>query len=215
MPRRRISSQVPDDARLAVADVVIETAGTLEETLRQTDELWERLPRASQAGRRADEAFRPARTRARCRRPRLPWIGADHPLRTPLRGHQRIPALAATSRRRSPSSPRASTRVRRMSCCSARPAPASRRPRRGSSSRCSGRRSCSRTTRPSRRSWPTSSASSCRTTRSSTSSATTTTTSPRPTSRRPTPSSRRTRRSTPRSSGCGTRRRTRCSAGAT
>ena len=35
--------------------------------------------------------------------------------------------------------------------------------------------------------------------------ATTTTTSPRPTSRRPTPSSRRTPRSTPRSSGCGTR----------
>lgn len=40
----RISSQVPDEARLAVADVVIDTAGSIEETLRQTDELWERLP---------------------------------------------------------------------------------------------------------------------------------------------------------------------------
>lgn len=39
----RIASQVSDDARLAVADVVIDTGGTLEETLRQTDELWERL----------------------------------------------------------------------------------------------------------------------------------------------------------------------------
>ncbi|MEU1973299.1 dephospho-CoA kinase [Microbacterium sp. NPDC019599] len=40
----RIASQVSDDARLAVADVVIDTAGTVEETLRQTDELWAALP---------------------------------------------------------------------------------------------------------------------------------------------------------------------------
>ena len=40
----RIASQVSDDARLAVADVVIDTAGTLDETLCQTDDLWERLP---------------------------------------------------------------------------------------------------------------------------------------------------------------------------
>lgn len=40
----RIASQVPDRQRLAVADVVIDTGGTLEETLRQTDELWQRLP---------------------------------------------------------------------------------------------------------------------------------------------------------------------------
>jgi dephospho-CoA kinase len=39
----RIASQVPDERRLAVADVVIDTAGTMAETLRQTDELWERL----------------------------------------------------------------------------------------------------------------------------------------------------------------------------
>lgn len=39
----RIASQVDDDARLAVADVVIDTAGSIDETLRQTDELWERL----------------------------------------------------------------------------------------------------------------------------------------------------------------------------
>lgn len=40
----RIASQVPDEARFAVADVVIETGGSLEDTLRQADELWEALP---------------------------------------------------------------------------------------------------------------------------------------------------------------------------
>ena len=40
----RIASQVPDEARLRIADVVIDTAGTLEQTLSQTDELWSRLP---------------------------------------------------------------------------------------------------------------------------------------------------------------------------
>ena len=40
----RIASQVSDDARLAVADVVIDTAGAIEETLRQVDELWAELP---------------------------------------------------------------------------------------------------------------------------------------------------------------------------
>lgn len=41
----RIASQVSDEERLQVADVVIDTAGALEETVRQTDELWERLSR--------------------------------------------------------------------------------------------------------------------------------------------------------------------------
>ena len=36
----RISSQVSDDERLRLADVVISTDGTLEDTLRQTDALW-------------------------------------------------------------------------------------------------------------------------------------------------------------------------------
>lgn len=40
----RIGSQVSDDARLAIADVVIDTAGALDHTRRQVDELWERLP---------------------------------------------------------------------------------------------------------------------------------------------------------------------------
>jgi len=40
----RIASQVSDDARLAVADVVIDTAGSVEETLRRTDDVWDRLP---------------------------------------------------------------------------------------------------------------------------------------------------------------------------
>lgn len=39
----RIAAQVDDAARLAVADVVIDTAGSLEDTLAQTDALWERL----------------------------------------------------------------------------------------------------------------------------------------------------------------------------
>jgi dephospho-CoA kinase len=40
----RIASQVSDDARLAVADVVIDTAGTLAHTLQQVDTLWDELP---------------------------------------------------------------------------------------------------------------------------------------------------------------------------
>lgn len=40
---RRILSQASDDERLAVADVVIDTDGTLEHTLEQADALWERL----------------------------------------------------------------------------------------------------------------------------------------------------------------------------
>ncbi|MBN9214491.1 MAG: dephospho-CoA kinase [Microbacterium sp. SCN 70-200] len=39
----RIASQVSDEQRRAVADVVIDTSGTIEHTLAQTDALWERL----------------------------------------------------------------------------------------------------------------------------------------------------------------------------
>jgi len=39
----RIASQVSDDARLAVADVVIDTAGTMDDTHRQVDDLWATL----------------------------------------------------------------------------------------------------------------------------------------------------------------------------
>lgn len=39
----RIGAQVSDDARLAVADVVIDTDGTLDETIAQADALWRRL----------------------------------------------------------------------------------------------------------------------------------------------------------------------------
>ncbi|GAA5209193.1 dephospho-CoA kinase [Microbacterium kyungheense] len=39
----RLASQVPDEARLRIADVVIHTDGTVDDTLRQVDELWERL----------------------------------------------------------------------------------------------------------------------------------------------------------------------------
>lgn len=39
----RIASQVDDSARLAMADVVIDTAGDIAHTRAQADELWERL----------------------------------------------------------------------------------------------------------------------------------------------------------------------------
>lgn len=47
--RARIASQVADDARLAVADVVIDTTGTLDDTHAQVDRLWERLTRGGSA----------------------------------------------------------------------------------------------------------------------------------------------------------------------
>ena len=40
---QRIAAQVSDDKRLAVADVVIDTAGSLEETHAQTDALWQSI----------------------------------------------------------------------------------------------------------------------------------------------------------------------------
>lgn len=43
--QERIAAQVPDERRLEIADVVIDTAGTLAETEAQTDALWERLRR--------------------------------------------------------------------------------------------------------------------------------------------------------------------------
>lgn len=49
----RIASQVSDDARLGIADVVIDTSGTLEHTLSQTDDLWDSLAdRLAQRARR-------------------------------------------------------------------------------------------------------------------------------------------------------------------
>ena len=41
----RLSAQVADDVRLAIADVVIDTNGTIEETYRQVDQLWRDVPR--------------------------------------------------------------------------------------------------------------------------------------------------------------------------
>lgn len=43
--RARIASQADDDVRLALADVVIDTSGSLAETVAQTDVLWEQLAR--------------------------------------------------------------------------------------------------------------------------------------------------------------------------
>lgn len=47
----RLAAQVSDDARLALADVVIETAGSLEDTHRQVDDLWSSLPERLEARR--------------------------------------------------------------------------------------------------------------------------------------------------------------------
>ena len=47
--RKRIASQASDEKRRAVADVVVDTAGSLDDTLRQTDDLWHRLRTESQA----------------------------------------------------------------------------------------------------------------------------------------------------------------------
>ncbi|WP_029261606.1 MULTISPECIES: dephospho-CoA kinase [unclassified Microbacterium] len=41
--QERVDAQVSDERRLAIADVVIDTAGTLERTHEQTDALWERI----------------------------------------------------------------------------------------------------------------------------------------------------------------------------
>ena len=45
--RRRIASQASDADRLAVADVVIDTDGTIESTIDQADRLWERIRETS------------------------------------------------------------------------------------------------------------------------------------------------------------------------
>ena len=47
--RARIASQVPDDERLRIADVVIDTDGPLERTVAQTDAVWGSLPELIQA----------------------------------------------------------------------------------------------------------------------------------------------------------------------
>ena len=43
--RARIASQIGDDERRALATDVVDTGGTLDQTLRRTDELWQRLQR--------------------------------------------------------------------------------------------------------------------------------------------------------------------------
>lgn len=45
--RRRISNQASDDERLAIADVVIDTDGEIDDTLAQADALWERIRSSS------------------------------------------------------------------------------------------------------------------------------------------------------------------------
>lgn len=42
----RIDAQVSDEKRLAIADVVIDTSGTLEQTIEQTDAVWKQLTSA-------------------------------------------------------------------------------------------------------------------------------------------------------------------------
>lgn len=47
--RKRIASQVPDERRREIADVLVDTAGSLADTVRQTDELWQRLQTEARA----------------------------------------------------------------------------------------------------------------------------------------------------------------------
>jgi len=47
--RKRVASQVPDERRREIADVLVDTAGSLADTLRQTDELWQRLQTETRA----------------------------------------------------------------------------------------------------------------------------------------------------------------------
>jgi dephospho-CoA kinase len=49
--RRRIASQAPESARLAIADEVIDANGTLEQTIAQVDALWARLHQRRVGGR--------------------------------------------------------------------------------------------------------------------------------------------------------------------
>jgi dephospho-CoA kinase len=46
----RLNSQASDAERLAIADLVIDSNGTLEETVRQADELWERARASARSG---------------------------------------------------------------------------------------------------------------------------------------------------------------------
>jgi dephospho-CoA kinase len=43
--RRRLAAQAPIESKLAIADVVIDNGGTLEETRRQVEAAWSRIPR--------------------------------------------------------------------------------------------------------------------------------------------------------------------------
>ncbi|MBX3196046.1 MAG: dephospho-CoA kinase, long form [Microbacteriaceae bacterium] len=48
---RRIRSQVPEEQRRALADIVIESGGTLEQTLARADEVWDELHERAVGGR--------------------------------------------------------------------------------------------------------------------------------------------------------------------
>ena len=50
----RVNSQASDAERLAIADIVIDSNGTLDETLAQADALWAMAAAASRAGERVD-----------------------------------------------------------------------------------------------------------------------------------------------------------------
>jgi dephospho-CoA kinase len=47
---RRIRSQVPEEARRALADIIIESGGTLDETLAQADAVWDQLRQRAVGG---------------------------------------------------------------------------------------------------------------------------------------------------------------------
>lgn len=47
---RRIRSQVPEEQRRALADIIVESGGTLDETLAQADAVWEQLHQRAVGG---------------------------------------------------------------------------------------------------------------------------------------------------------------------
>jgi dephospho-CoA kinase len=55
---RRIDAQMPVDEKRDYADFVVDTSGSLEETVRQTDELWKKLRELVETGRRNAKARR-------------------------------------------------------------------------------------------------------------------------------------------------------------
>ena len=92
----RLNSQASDTERLAIADVVIDSDGTLEDTLRQADELWA-MAAAAAVSRESPARRTPPDWESGATGFALPVSpaaltldGYAHPRRSPVRGRQRV-----------------------------------------------------------------------------------------------------------------------------